>query len=110
MTAPTSNCKFPGNTNLKEAIQTLEGRTTIQRNLDKLEEQANDSVSSSSRKKNAESLMEDGIPCNSTATPQKGPGGSGAQQVATLQCIPVAMMANHLFHCTSKGATDRTRK
>lgn len=44
MTAPICNYKFPSNTNLKEAIHTLEDRTIIQRNLDKLKEQANDSV------------------------------------------------------------------
>lgn len=44
MTAPICNCKFPGNINLKEAIHTLEGRTTIQGDLDKLEEWATDSV------------------------------------------------------------------
>lgn len=44
MTAPICNCKFAGNINLKEAIHTLEGRPTIQRNLNKLEEEPNDSI------------------------------------------------------------------
>lgn len=44
ITAPICNCKFAGNINLKEEIHTLEGRTTIQRNLNELEEQRNDSI------------------------------------------------------------------